>query len=666
MTAGPYQTTLLLSTAILHNICGHTSVTINVASFLHHQLPISKRNPTFRKLRQISHRCSCLNENRDTDDATSNDGFWRQPSSLLKSCLSSLPPKEILDQIRSQPYKGGFEPVSDFIQPQALKIIYGSIPKDLVGTLAVNGSGRIRIGSRMLGHWFDGDGYLTTLSFDGRKNQATVFGKYVRTARFVAQEMQEKRGAGFHSELHRSEEYKPPLAFSGAWTKAGRGRFYENIVEIPQNPSNTAVMWLPSLTDSKTGHAPSKPRLFALCEGGHPIEVDPITLDVLHGEQPFESSPSSTNVHSVSSFFSAHYSADLKENTIYNHGYILNLFASPSINLMKLSPEGHLLQQKKCDMPYNTFVHDSTISKTFVVYIVCPYLIPSGLDLIPFVVGQQPLGGLMKWRGGHHSHDTDRYFSYLHIHDKKDLSLKHRIQIPHPMSVFHLVDAFEEEKDDLVYLKVRMAELASNNPPCNRPLLEEQFANQYAVPTGTRLHSTLKEYTFVIQHDDTGAGRFLACRNIYCNSGDSIPCDYPIINTVGGTVRVRYTWVNTIAARAIGRPQSDWFDAVQKVDMENGGLSSPPVTFGEDVYCGPPLFIAKDKLHPHPHNNSRTQHFGEDEGYIVVVLYLSKEHRSDVAILDAQSMEILCRMELGCHLTYSFHGEFLPGFVAIQ
>jgi hypothetical protein len=254
---------------------------------------------------------------------------------------------------------------------------------------------------------------------------------------------------------------------------------------------------------------------------------------------------------------------------------------------MKLSPEGHLLQQKKCAMPYNTFVHDSTISQSFVVYIVCPYLIPTGLDLIPFIVGQQPLGGLMKWRGGHHSHDTDRYYSYLHIHDKTDLSLKHRIQIPHPMSVFHIVDAFEEEKDEIVYLKVRVAELASKNPPCNRPLLEEQFADQYAVPFGTRLHSTLKEYTFAIQNDGTGVGRFLACRNIYCKSGDSIPCDYPITNAVGGSVRLRYTWVNTIASLANEgdgqRPPSDWFDAVQKVDIENGALSSTPVTFGKDV-----------------------------------------------------------------------------------
>ncbi|KAL3797123.1 hypothetical protein HJC23_000461, partial [Cyclotella cryptica] len=660
----PKQTTVLLSTAILYIICGHFSVDINAAALLPQQLLISRRRSALHKRCHISHRLARLASNQDADDVASNEGFWQQPSSLLKSCLTSLPPKEILNQIRSQPYKGGFEPVSDFVQPQTPKIIYGSIPSDLVGTLAVNGPGRIRIGSRVMGHWFDGDGYITTLSFDGRKNQVRVFGKYVRTSRFVAQEKQEKRGAG------RDEEYKPPLAFSGAWTKAGCGQFYENIVEIPQNPSNTAVMWLPPLTESTSDNAFLKPRLLALCEGGHPIEVDPVTLDVLNGERPFKSAPSSANADSVSSFFSAHYSTDLKENTIYNHGYILNIFAPPSINLMKLSPEGHLIHQKKSDMPYNTFVHDSTISQSFIVYIVCPYLIPTGLELIPFIFGQEPLGGLMKWRGGHHPHDTDTYYSYLHIHDKKDLSLKYRIEIPHPMSVYHLVDAFEEEKDELVYLKVRVAELVSNDLPCNRPLLEEQFANQYAVQFGTRLHSTLREYTFVLQNDGTSVGRFLDCRNIYCKSDDSIPCDYPITNNFGGDNRLRFTWVNTIAPLANegdGRSlPSDWFDAVQKVDMENGALSSPPVTFGKHVYCGPPLFIPENKLHPHPQNESLTRDFGEDEGYIVVVLYLSKEHRSDVAILDARSMEVLCRMELGCHVTYSFHGEFLPGFVAIQ
>lgn len=333
---------------------------------------------------------------------------------------------------------------------------------------------------------------------------------------------------------------------------------------------------MPPLKDS------TKPRLFALCEGGHPIELDPSTLEVLCDEKPFNS-PTST----VSSFFSAHYSIDSSDGVIYNHGYILDLFASPSINLMKLSSTGDLLKQERSDMPYNTFVHDSTISQSFLVYIVCPYITASGLELTPFVFGKKALGRLMKWRGGHSFNDVDRYKSYLHVHSKKDIKLKWRIEIPHPVSVYHIADAFEETVNGReTKLKIRVAELDSSNPKCDRPLLEKQFSNQYAVPPGTRLHSTLAEYTFALNNNGSGKGKFLDFRYIGDKSRESIPSDYPVTNQVGTETRLRYSWLNTLnypINDAGNSHLSDWFDAVQKIDMDNRDSSSDPVTFGEGV-----------------------------------------------------------------------------------
>ena len=553
--------------------------------FVQSQTVISADGAAFSTLYLTRRRKICTSSHRKIqlsktaiNDAKSED-FWQQPSSKLNDILSSPPPRTVLDEIRKNPYKGGFEPVWDLTEPITPKIIFGSIPNDLVGTLAVNGPGRIRIGGRLLGHWFDGDGYISTLSFDGSKNHVKAFGRYVRTARFKAQELQQKSDQ-FTDD--KDPEFSPPLAFSGAWTKAGNGHFYENIVKIPQNPSNTAVMWLPPLKDS------TKPRLFALCEGGHPIEVDPITLEVVCDEQPFLSSPSAATKEKVSSFFSAHYSVDPQDGTIYNHGYILDLIAPPSINLMKLSPCGHLLKQEKSDLPYNTFVHDSTISQSFVVYLVCPYITASGMDLIPFVLGKHPLGGLMEWKGGHSPDDSNRYRSYLHVHSKDDLKLKWRIEIPHPMSVYHLSDAFEEvTNNEEISLKVRVAELNSSNPKCDRPLLEKQFSNQYAVPSGARLHSTLKEYTFVLNNDGTGTGKLIDSRYIGDKSRKLIPCDYPATNKIGGNTRLQYTWVNTLVPPQFKNnasiQHSDWFDAVQKVHMEKKEYSSDPISFGEGV-----------------------------------------------------------------------------------
>ena len=42
------------------------------------------------------------------------------------------------------------------------------LPAHLAGVLCRNGSGRIRVGSKRYGHWFDGDGIVSKLTIDGK------------------------------------------------------------------------------------------------------------------------------------------------------------------------------------------------------------------------------------------------------------------------------------------------------------------------------------------------------------------------------------------------------------------------------------------------------------------------------------------------------------------
>ncbi|KAL7539919.1 hypothetical protein ACHAXR_009711 [Thalassiosira sp. AJA248-18] len=578
----------------------------------------------------------------DTPSKSKGKGFWYQPPSIIRSRLQSPPPDKILAQIQAEPYRGGFEPVQDFPHYVTPKIVQGSIPNDLVGTLAINSAGRIRIGGRMMGHWFDGDGYIATLSFDGKKNEARAFGRYIRTERFKAQEQLEMKDNNASDDLNS----EPPLAYMGPWTKAGTGKWYENIGKTPQSPANTAIMWLPPLDPS------SNPRLFALCEGGDPVELNPITLEVIR-DGPFTSSPSAWFGETVSSYFSAHFSQDPHTQHIFNHGYILDPLSSlTSINLMELSAEGYLLKQQRCEMPFHTFVHDATISQTLFVYFVCPYIIPSGpVELVPLITGQKTMGEMMTWKGGP-SIDEKKTPSYLQVHSKDDLNLKWSIVMPDPMSLYHIVDAFEEERtsdgSDLL-LKVRVAE-HNSNPPGYRNRIEEQFANQYEVPSGERIVAKLKEYTFALRDD--GEGTLLSSKDL-----SSSTCEFPETNQVGRDQRLRYTWINELHDKSAG-----WFDAVQKVDMEDGGSSSSIVSFGQGTYCGPPLFIPK--VADAESDAESTRQYEEDEGYVVVVLYRSETHTSDIVVLDACSMDLLCTLELECHLPYSFHGKFQPRFVS--
>ena len=76
------------------------------------------------------------------------------------------------------------------------------------------------------------------------------------------------------------------------------------------------------------------------------------------------------------------------------------------------------------------------------------------------------------------------------------------------------------------------------------------------------------------------------------------------------------------------------------------GKHSDMISFGPTTFAGAPIFVAKEECKK------------EDDGYILTQLYRSDEHRSDISILDAASMEELALLRLESHITYQFHGAW--------
>ena len=558
-----------------------------------------------------------------TSYVDANNIFWNDSERV--SGLPDPPSLERLALIQEKPYKGGFEPAIDVPAPYSPSIVYGSIPTDLVGTLASNGPGRIRVRDTQYGHWFDGDGYISVVSLDGRTNTATFNGNFIRSGRFQAQQqlMDKLRETNSPDLTH------PPLAFLGAWTKKGRGRWFENIGRSPTNPANTATVWLESSSSST-----SVPKLFALCEGGNPIQLDPRTLDVKQEGKPFTSCDGSKKVRS---FFSAHFQRCPLTGDIYNHGFLIRPGPLPKeMNLIKLKADGSLLHQATSPLPFDCLVHDSAMTSNYMVFFLPPYYIPTD-SALSLISGTATLGSLLEW------HPEEK--SYVQINSKDNLQLKWRIELPNQTSFYHFVDAFEEEEknDDgshatgnRICLKVRVAE----HEPLNRIALEEQFADQYRF-TGDRVNSRLKEFTFHLDRD-TGEGRFVSKQNV---ADDVALCEYPTVNAAyRPSKRRRFCWTN-----ALSDPSMDWLNGIQKVDMENA-VCSRVVTFGPGSYAGPPTFVPKEAM------------AAEDDGFVLTHVYRSWEHRSDVVVLNAATLETICIMELRTHLPFQFHGDYVPGY----
>jgi all-trans-8'-apo-beta-carotenal 15,15'-oxygenase len=154
------------------------------------------------------------------------------------------------------PWRRAYEPASEWDRVSCAVAGPSSLPPELCGVLYRNGAGRIRVGEALYSHWFDGDGFVTRLALgggSGSEAQAVSSGRYVRTARYVAQE------AGTTDQM----------VMRGAWTPRGDGGLLANAMRLPTNPANTNVARLP----------PGSGKLYALCEGGRPVELDPSTLD---------------------------------------------------------------------------------------------------------------------------------------------------------------------------------------------------------------------------------------------------------------------------------------------------------------------------------------------------------------------------------------------------
>jgi len=549
--------------------------------------------------------------------STKFPNFWNDPISIQS--LHDPPSPELLSKIQAKPYRGGLEPAFN-IPKTTPKIVHGKIPKELKGKLASNGAGRIRIRDRQYGHWFDGDGYITLLSIDGVESTVSFQASFVPTKRYIKQQKYEDE------ESDRKSTY---LTFSGPWTMAGNEKWYENLFRLPTNPANTATMWLPPSSDTPSSTAKEQPRLFALCEGGHPIELHPETLKLVQQETPLSFNDSK---ETASSFFSAHFSKCSATNHYFNHGYRIRPGPlTNQINVMELDESGNLIQQKITDLPFDAFVHDSTITQNLFLYFVPPYYIPNE-SIYDTLRGSSPLAKGTIW--------DENQSSKLYVHSKHDLKLNWIIELPHQMSLYHIIDAHElEEADDKIKLSIRVCEHIS----LDRMMLEQQFADQYSVED-SRILTKPMEYIYLLHKNDKASSSLLSYNPI---AKDAAFCEYPVVHgDFDPSRKNRYCWTNAASSDTV-----EWLDGLQKIDMEEGTVSDV-ITFGEGSYAGPPAFV------PRRNKNGTLVGDQEDDGFIFTTIYRSKEHRSDVAILDASSLDVLCLMELEHHVPFQFHGDY--------
>ncbi len=117
-----------------------------------------------------------------------------------------------------------------------------------------------------------------------------------------------------------------------------------------------------------------------------------------------------------------------------------------------------------------------------------------------------------------------------------------------------------------------------------------------------------------------------------------LPGEFPQYDWRRSTRQHRYTYM-------AGRTgPSGQYDTVLKVDNDTGRTQLHET--GPHTYVGEPIFVP------------RTPDAAEDDGWLLAVVYLAAEHRSQLSILDARGLEHVATLRLKHHLPFGFHGTF--------
>jgi carotenoid cleavage dioxygenase-like enzyme len=234
--------------------------------------------------------------------------------------------------------------------PTPLQVLSGRLPEGLRGSFYQNGPARLERGGQRVGHWFDGDGAVLGVHFNGSAAIANY--RYVRSAGFKEEEAVDEF-------LFRGYGSLPSVPIWQRWQAQVK------------NAANTSVLPLPD-------------RLLALWEGGLPHQLDQETLET-HGLENFgRLQPSDT--------FSAHPKRHPRTGDIFNFGVMAG--GNARLNLYRLNPAGLLQQRRTIDLNGIPLIHDFVLADRYLLFSVPPVR----LNALPAVLGLQNFSDALRWQ----------------------------------------------------------------------------------------------------------------------------------------------------------------------------------------------------------------------------------------------------------------------------
>ncbi|WP_207934463.1 carotenoid oxygenase family protein [Actinomadura sp. KC06] len=296
--------------------------------------------------------------------------------------------------------------------------------------------------------------------------------------------------------------------------------------------------------------------------------------------------------------FSAHPKWDPATGEMFNFGQ--DFTPLPSLNCWKVDRRGRLRRLAKVRMMNMPWNHDVALTREHMVFVLDPYR----FDLRTMLSGAPVFDAIR------HRPEKGTRFVLVPRNGGPARIVEHDALVH-----VHVANAFEDGADTVVDLV-----LFDDFSALRRDLSE--FRTRFTDLPSSRL----------MRYRITAGGRVVE------TPLSELPGEFPQYDWRRSTRPHRYTY---LAGRT---GPSGAYDSVLKVDNEIGNTQVQEM--GSHTYVGEPIFVP------------RTPDAAEDDGWLLSVVYLAAEHRSQLTVLNARDLAPVAALHLPHHLPFGFHGTF--------
>ena len=347
-------------------------------------------------------------------------------------------------------------------------------------------------------------------------------------------------------------------------------------------------------------------KLLALWEAAQPYSLNPTNLETL-GLDNLE------GILQPGDSFAAHPWVD--PSCQFNDGKpcLVNFSIKPglstTITVYELDTAGKLLRRHAHSVPGFAFIHDFAITPNYCLF----FQNPVTFNPLPFLFGFKGAGECVNFQT-----DSPTKIVVIPRNTKGD----EKVQVLETKAgfVFHHANAFEENG------KIYLDSICYDSLPQVQNDVDYHDVDFAALDPGQ-----LWRFTLDLEQGTTDKQILL-----------SRCCEFPGVNPDYVGHRYRYLFIGAGQEKEGNAP----LQAILKLDLTTGA---------EKLWSAAPSgFVSEPVFVPHPQGSQ------EDEGWVMTLVYNGEKHRSELAILDARSLNLVAKLNLKHHIPYGLHGNWVP------